>query len=100
MKKEFHISTWVNEPALLENLVEQLATQPIRRYRPAEKLTTDLKSVETASTHTYVSGTLQMEQGDGREAILLKPSFVTQFYFTCLRESEDEYRLQWAVSLS
>lgn len=100
MKKDFHISTLVDEPALLENLVEKLASRHTSMIHPQEMVTSDLETVDTASTQTFVSGTLQIEQGDGQEALLIKTPFITQFYFTCIRESEDEYGLEWSMCLS
>ncbi|MCR6721969.1 MAG: hypothetical protein NVV59_17150 [Chitinophagaceae bacterium] len=100
MRTDFHISTFIDEPALLENLVEKLASRHQNMYHPAQMITKDLQSMDTASTQTFVSGTLQFEKSEGQELTLTQTPFISQFYFTCICESDSEYGLEWGVSLS
>jgi hypothetical protein len=100
MKKFFQISTEIDEPALLQNLVEKLAVRRGGQFVGGQPLTPDYKSVETASSQTFVSGAIQIEEGEGSEAILIRVPFITQYQFTCVRESKDEYSLKWEMSLS
>jgi hypothetical protein len=96
MNKSLHISTTLDQPALLEDMVEKLA---YRRYDigfGSEKLPGNRKALETSSTETYVSGTIAIE--DNGEIINMP--FITCFLFTCIKTNKDPYKLSWGASLS
>src|SRR5262245_29114974 len=96
MKKEFYISTTIDQPGLLENLVEKLAYRRNDFGYSKVKMPVNLKAIETSSAETYASGTLAMT--DNFEN--LKIPFITSFFFTCVKITEDKYRLTWASSMS
>ena len=101
MKTRLHISASLDKPELLQNLVERLA---YRRYDLGygnEKMPEGLKALETSSTETYVSGTLELdfnEKGFKKEHINMP--FITCFLFTCVKGKSDPYQLIWSSSLS
>jgi hypothetical protein len=97
MKMRLHITATLDEPALLQNLVERLA---YRRYDIGfSKLAVPAgsKAIETSTTEAYVSGAMQIETGD--DPIVNMP-FITCFLFTCVKKSSDPYELSWSTSLN
>jgi hypothetical protein len=96
MNKTLHISTTLDQPGLLENMVEKLA---YRRYDIGyinEKMPVNQRALETSSTETYVSGTVAIECNDEN----INMPFITGFLFTCIKEKNDPYKLTWSTSLS
>lgn len=95
MKKTLHIKATIDEEAFLEDMVEKLALRHnYTGYR--EGIPGNEDSLETSSTETYVSGTIAMETADEKINI----PFITSFLFTCIKESEDTYSLEWGLSMS
>lgn len=96
MSKDLHITAVLDQPGLLESLVEKLA---YRRYDLGfsnEKVPAPFKAVESSSTETYVSGTVSLAIGNE----LIAMPFITCFLFTCTKEKSREYKLDWGSSLS
>lgn len=96
MNKTLQISTSLDQPALLENMVEQLA---YRRYDTGygnETMPTGHKALETSSTETYLSGTLLIDE----DAENIQMPFITSFLFTCIKGKNDPYKIAWVTSLS
>jgi hypothetical protein len=97
MKKALHINAVFDEPEFVQNLVERLA---YRRYDLGygnEKMPRGLKALETSSTETYVSGTVEI---DGENDEIIRMPFITAFNFTCIKGKSDPYQLIWSSSLS
>lgn len=96
MKKELYISASLDQPLLLENLVERLADRRYDLGYGKEKMPVNLIALETSSAETYVSGTLSFT---GKDEIINMP-FITRFMFTCTKENDVPYKLAWSASLS
>ena len=95
MKKTLHIKATIDEEAFLEDMVEKLALR--HTYTgPGEAKPSNKDFLETSSTETYVSGTIAIQTADEQ----INVHFVTSFLFTCIKESEDTYRLEWGLSMS
>lgn len=98
MKKDLHISAMIDQPGLVQNLVERLA---YRRYDIGYGLQTvprGLKALETSTTEAYVSGSLDMAVPGSRENYRIP--FITCFTFTCIKGPGDPYELIWSASLN
>jgi hypothetical protein len=96
MKKALHITATLDQPALLEDMVEKLA---YRRYDFGYSQTTippSLKAIESSSTETYVSGTVGVLDNED----IINMPFITCFLFTCIKEKDESYKLAWSASLS
>lgn len=96
MKKLLTIAAKVDQPQLLENLVEKLA---YRRYDLGygnEKVPTEYKALETSTTDIYLSGTIEMNEGQEQ----LNIPYITSFLFTCIKGKTEPYQLIWSSSLS
>lgn len=96
MKKSLHISTMLDQPGLLEDLVEKLACRRYDIGYGKEKMPATFRALETSSTETYVSGTLSIS---AKEENINMP-FITRFLFTCTKASNDPYKLAWSICLS
>ena len=96
MDKSLHITTTLDEPKLLENLVEKLAYRHCDLGYAKEKMPDNREALETSSTETYVSGTVALD--DSGE--LVNMPFITSFLFTCLKSKNGLYKLTWSSSLS
>ena len=100
MKKSLHITTVLDQPDLLENLVEKLADRRYDIGYSNEIVPHEWQAIETSSTETYVSGTVGLvdEISDDNEPINMP--FITCFLFTCIKGKEKPYKLAWSSSLS
>jgi hypothetical protein len=97
MKKDLHLSTSVDEPAVLENIIEKLA---IRRYDTGfskAAVPTSWKAIDTSSVESYMSGTVEF---DYNETHRIRIPFITSFLFTCTKAGNNLYGLRWGLSLS
>ena len=98
MKKSLNIIATIDQPELLENMVERLAYRHSDLGFSKEIMPEGRKALETASTETYVNGTMSIEF-DNKEENINMP-FITCFLFTCIKGKNDPYQLIWSSSLS
>jgi hypothetical protein len=99
MNQSLNIVATLDQPDLLENLVEKLASRRYDIGYSNEIVPQDWQAVETSSTETYVSGTLSFSGLMNDDASINIP-FITSMLFTCIKGKEDDYRLLWSSSLS
>jgi hypothetical protein len=100
MKHALHITATLDQPELLENLVEKLASRRYDIGYSRETVPQDWQAVETSSTETYVSGTLSFSGLTNNDDTSVNIPFITSMLFTCIKGKEDDYRLLWSSSLS
>ena len=96
MNNLIHIAATLDQPDLLENMIEQLA---YRRYDLGfghQKVPVDSEALETSSSSIYLSGTVALKEGDEQ----LNIPFITNFLFTCVKGDDGIYKLAWSTSLS
>ena len=98
MNKLLNIAAVLDQPDLLENLVEKLATRHYDIGFSSQLVPENWCAVETSSTETYVSGTLQLASADND--LLINMPFITSMLFTCIKNNKTDYRLLWSSSLS
>jgi len=96
MKKTLHIKATIDEEAFLENMVEKLALRHNYTGSSKQRIPGNNNELETSSTETYVSGTIAIETPDQQ----INMPFITSFLFTCIKETEDTYNLEWGISMS
>lgn len=94
MKKNLQITASLDQPELLENMVEKLACR--RADIVSGERNGEWQLLNSSSVEKYVSGTLAFA-GEGGETTL---SFITCFLFSCTKEKADPYKLHWSMSLS
>ena len=96
MKKTLHISASIDQPELLENMVEKLA---YRRYNIGygkEKMPKGWVANETSTTEAYINGTVEFKYKKEK----IRIPFITSFLFTCAHGNQEPYKLNWSMSLS
>jgi hypothetical protein len=96
MKQSLHIVALIDEEAFLEDMVEKLALRHTYSDPGKKSIAGNIRTVETSSTETYVSGTMAIETQDEQFNL----PFVTSFLFTCIKVSKDTYSLEWGISMS
>ena len=100
MNHVLHITATLDQPELLENLVEKLASRRYDIGYSRETVPQEWQAVETSSTETYVSGTLSLSGLKNNDDAYVNMPFITSMLFTCIKGKEDDYRLLWSSSLS
>lgn len=95
MKKDLHITALIDQPDLLEDMVEKLACRRVDGGFGAKNVGT-WQMVDTSSVEKYVSGTVEYKSGNE----LIRMPFITAFIFSCTKERKDIYKLNWSMSLS
>jgi hypothetical protein len=100
MNNLLDITAALDQPALLENLVEKLAS---RRYDIGyckQDVPKNWQAVEVASAEVYTSGTLSFPVIMETDESSIHMPFITSMLFTCIKGEDDRYRLLWSSSLS
>ena len=100
MNQVLQITAILDQPELLENLVEKLASRRYDIGYSREAVPQDWQAVETSSTETYVSGTLSMSGSMNNDDASVNMPFITSMLFTCIKGKENDYKLLWSSSLS
>jgi hypothetical protein len=100
MNKSLNIIATLNQPDLLESLVESLASRRYDLGYSNETVPQHWQAVETSSTETYVTGTLSFSGLANNNDASMNIPFFTSMLFTCIKGKEDCYRLLWSSSLS
>ncbi len=96
MKNSLQIIATIDQPGLLEDMVEKLAYRHYDLGYGKQKMPGNREALETSSTETYVSGIVAMD--DSGEQINMP--FITCFVFTCIKGKDSAYKLGWSSSLS
>jgi hypothetical protein len=97
MKKDLHLTTWVDKPEIMEKMIEEMAT---RRYDIGygnAVVPASWQALDTSSVESYVSGRIEF---DYNETQRIRVPYITCFLFSCIKEKKDPYDLTWSFSLS
>jgi hypothetical protein len=96
MKSLLTIAAKIDQPQLLEHLVEKLACRRYDIGYANEKVPTNYQALETSTSPIYLSGVIEMNENNEQ----LNIPYITSFLFTCTKASNASYKLAWASSLS
>lgn len=97
MKTSLHISASLDQPDLLESMVERLAYRTIDIGYSNAKVPSSHSALETSSLESYVTGDVHLTFGN-MDSIHMP--FISCMLFTCIKEKRGEYKLNWSVSLN
>lgn len=97
MKRKLHISTSFDQPELLQNMVEKLAYRRTDDGNSQHTRLGEWQLVDTSGIEKYVSGTVELSFNKKQK---IKIPFITSFIFSCTKNSNNPYRLNWCMSLS
>jgi hypothetical protein len=100
MNNTLLITATLDQPELLENLVEKLASRRYDIGYSKQVVPQEWEAIETSSTETYVSGTLSIGGVVNNDDASVTMPFITSMLFTCIKGKKDDYRLLWSSSLS
>lgn len=96
MNNTLLISAILDRPKLLESVVEKLAYRHYDIGYSHAIVPKNWVAIEISSTETYVSGTVAIAEQDD----FINMPFITNFLFTCIKEKNETYKLEWSSSLS
>ena len=96
MNNTLLISATLDQPGFLEDLVEKLAYRHYDIGYSKAEVPKNWKAIETSSTETFVSGTVAIAEQD----VIINMPFITRLLFTCVKEKNGSYKLEWSSSLS
>ncbi len=97
MKQLLHITASVNQPGLLKDMIEKLASRRYEIGYSNERMPEGWQAIETASAEIYVNGAVEFMFNE-KETIRMP--FITSFLFSCAHTKNDPYKLNWSISLS
>jgi len=98
MNNQLNISAILDEPVLLTQIVEDLASCGTDKRWGREIIHPEWKTIATASAEVYVSGTIGLMEKNGYQPVYMP--FTSNFIFTCIQEKKGEFQLTWGISLS
>jgi len=96
MNNSIHITAMLDEPELLDFMVERLAYRRTDIGYGNQKVPENTEALETSSTTIYLSGTVGVAEEDEK----VNMPFITSFLFTCIKGTDGIYKLAWSSSLS
>jgi hypothetical protein len=97
MKKDLHLTAFIEKPEILENIIEQLAASRNDMGFGKALVPKTWQALETSSIETYVSGRIEF---DYNETQRIRIPYITCFLFSCTKEKNSPYDLTWSFSLS
>jgi len=100
MNNNLHITAILDQPELLENLVEKLASRRYDIGYSKQVVPRDWAAIDTSSAETYVSGTLSFGGVTNNDDASINMPFITSMLFTCIKGKEGDYKLLCSSSLS
>ena len=96
MNNSIHITAMLDEPELLDFMVERLAYRRTDIGYGSQKVPENTEALETSSATIYLSGTVGVAEEDEQ----VNMPFITSFLFTCIKGTDGIYKLAWSSSLS
>ena len=90
------VTTYLEEPNMLQILVEKLAECNCGLDYSLKQLPPDWQTIEISSIEAFVSGHIILSG----ENDLVEIPFVNSFLFTCTKSTKNYFNLTWSSSLS
>lgn len=102
MKQTLYISAEFDQPEFLRDLVEKLADRRNLSGFRSQTIPYNHHSFESSTIETYVNGITGMDipadTETGEERINMP--FTTSFLFTCIKGKQNNFKMEWVLSLS
>jgi hypothetical protein len=98
MNNHLNISAVLDEPMLLTEIIEKLASCKKAHQFSREIVHPEWKSINTTTTEVFVSGTVALAVKNNMAPVSMP--FNSNFLFTCIREKKGGFKLEWGLSLS
>jgi hypothetical protein len=100
MKQEMTITANLFEPGLLTTLVESLASRHVDMGYTTATVPLEWKAIESSCIQAYVLGNFDLHTKGIEIAEKINIPFNGSFLFTCIRDKNAEFNLEWCASLS
>lgn len=97
MKKNLHLTATLDQPQLLEDMVEKLATRHYETGYTKARVPKTWQAIDTSSIEAYVSGVVEFDYNEEQR---IRIPFITCMVFSCTKEKDDFYDLSWAASFN
>ncbi len=97
MKQKLHLSATVENPGMLESIVELLAVRRNDHQFVQKNAAKSWQAIESSSVESYISGTIEIA---GKRLRTVHLPFLSSFLFSCTREKDLPYQMRWCCSLS
>ena len=97
MKKNLHLTATLDQPELLEDMVEKLAARHYETGYAKARVPKTWQAIDTSSIEAYVSGVVEFDYNEEQR---IRIPFITCLVFSCTREKNDSYDLSWAASFN
>ncbi len=97
MKKNLHLTATIDQPELLENMVEKLATRHNATGYDKARVPNSWLALDTSSIEAFVSGVVEFDYNDDQR---IKIPFITCMLFSCTKEKDESYDLSWTASFN
>ena len=95
MKQLMSISANLEQPGILRNVIEKLASRHVDRGYTNAIVPRQWKAIETSGIQATVSGTIDMHTNKE-----INIPFDSGFLFTCIKGKNGFFNLEWSTSLS
>jgi len=99
MKNAMSITANLHEPALLRNVVEKLASRHVDMGYTRVLVPNEWAAIESSCIQADVLGNFKLHS-DNKKAEPVKIPFSGSFLFTCIKEKNSIFTLEWCASLS
>ena len=97
MKKTLHITASFDQPELVENIAEKLASRHYDYGYTNIRMQKGWKAIATSTVENYVSGTIEIATTSKEK---IKVPFTSCFLFSCIKEKSQPYDLCWSASFN
>ncbi len=97
MKKGLHLTTSIDQPEVMENIIEKLATRRYDGGYGKVPVPITLQALDSSSVEIHISGNIEF---DYNETQRIRIPYITCFLFSCKKEKSSDYELCWSSSLS
>lgn len=101
MNESLNIYAAFDQPDFLRDLVQRLADRRNDNGFRSTNIPFGFRTFESSSVEAYVSGAVGIDLLTGlTEPDEIHIPFTCSFLFTCIRDKQKTFQLQWALSLS
>jgi hypothetical protein len=99
MKNVMNITANLDEPTFLKCVIERLASRHVDKGYTKASVPKQWKAIESSCIQADVNGTFDLHVKNNKNEQEEIP-FIGAFLFTCIKEMNGMFNLEWSVSLS
>jgi len=100
MKNVMSISANLDEPSFLKAVIEKLASRHVDMGYTKAVVPRQWKAIESSCIQADVNGVFDLQLAKNKKNEQLEIPFMGAFLFTCIKEMNGMFNLEWSTSLS